>query len=58
MNHTPEGYRDLVLEHDIFTAIKQLLSWTPPPKWERSRDRYEIHVSFCSVAAAVGMRDL
>ncbi|CAN0095657.1 unnamed protein product [Ectocarpus sp. 6 AP-2014] len=40
MNRTP-GYRDLVLEEDVFAAIKQLLSWTPPPKWERSRDRHK-----------------
>ncbi|CAM9130629.1 unnamed protein product [Ectocarpus sp. 12 AP-2014] len=40
MNRAP-GYRDLVLEEDAFTTIKQLLSWTPPPKWERSRDRHK-----------------
>ncbi|CAM9642618.1 unnamed protein product [Ectocarpus fasciculatus] len=41
MNQTPEGYRDLALEDDYFTAIKQLLSWTPPPKWERTRDGHK-----------------
>lgn len=41
MESTPDTYRDLELEDDLFGAIKQLLGWEPPPKWERSRSRYD-----------------
>ncbi|CAM9315051.1 unnamed protein product, partial [Ectocarpus sp. 8 AP-2014] len=52
MNRTPD-YRDLVLEEDVFTAFKQLLSWTPPPKRERSRDSIFWHKAQLIAAAGV-----
>lgn len=46
----PQAARDFDLEDDLCSAIKQLLSWNPPPAWERTRARYNAHL-----AAAAGI---